>query len=103
MRVLTDSTFADLPIAPDKAGPEKSSIIRRNLQRTYVAALSRQARAAFVGAGLRIFQEEVYLGAQLVEALARARRYSRDIRAFEARAPGAALARVGTIRRSPAR
>jgi hypothetical protein len=42
MRALTDSTFADLPAAADKPGTEKSSIIRRNLQRAYVAALSRQ-------------------------------------------------------------
>jgi hypothetical protein len=41
MRALTDSTFADLPTAADKAGSEKTSIIRRNLQRTYVAELSR--------------------------------------------------------------
>jgi hypothetical protein len=40
MRVLTDSTFADLPTA-DKAATEKTSIIRRNLQRAYVAELSR--------------------------------------------------------------
>ena len=39
-RALTDSTFADLP-AGDKAAAEKSSILRRNLQRAYVAELSR--------------------------------------------------------------
>jgi hypothetical protein len=42
MRVLTDSAFADLPTGADKAGSEKSSIIRRNLQRAYVAELTRQ-------------------------------------------------------------
>lgn len=42
MRALTDSTFADLPTAADKAGIEKSSIVRRNMQRAYIAALSRQ-------------------------------------------------------------
>jgi hypothetical protein len=41
MRALSDSAFADLPTAADKAGTEKSSIIRRNLQRAYVAQLSR--------------------------------------------------------------
>ena len=41
MRALSDSTFADLPTGADKAGAEKSSIIRRNLQRAYVAELSR--------------------------------------------------------------
>jgi hypothetical protein len=41
MRVLTDSAFADLPTGPDKTGTEKTSIIRRNLQRAYVAELSR--------------------------------------------------------------
>jgi hypothetical protein len=42
MRAITDSTFADLPTATDKPGAEKTSIIRRNLQRSYVAALTRQ-------------------------------------------------------------
>jgi hypothetical protein len=41
MRTLTDSTFVDLPTAADKAAGEKSSIIRRNLQRAYVGELSR--------------------------------------------------------------
>jgi hypothetical protein len=41
MRALTDSAFADLPTSPDKAGTEKTSILRRNLQRAYVAELSR--------------------------------------------------------------
>ena len=41
MRVLTDSAFADLPAGPDKAATEKTSIFRRNLQRAYVAELSR--------------------------------------------------------------
>jgi len=41
IRALSDSTFADLPTAPDKASSEKSSVIRRNLQRAYVAELSR--------------------------------------------------------------
>jgi Met-zincin/Domain of unknown function (DUF5117) len=41
MRVLTDSSFADLPTAADKPTSEKTSIIRRNLQRAYVAELSR--------------------------------------------------------------
>jgi hypothetical protein len=41
MRALTDSTFADLPTGPDKVRGEKTSIIRRNLQRAYVAELSR--------------------------------------------------------------
>ncbi len=42
MRALSDSTFADLPTAADKPAAEKSSIIRRNLQRAYVAELTRQ-------------------------------------------------------------
>ena len=42
MRALTESTFADLPNSADKAGTAKSSIIRRNLQRAYIAALSQQ-------------------------------------------------------------
>src|SRR5262245_23482916 len=41
MRALSDSSFADLPNGADKPGAEKSSIIRRNLQRAYVAELSR--------------------------------------------------------------
>jgi Met-zincin/Domain of unknown function (DUF5117) len=41
MRALTDSAFADLPTAADKAGVEKTSILRRNLQRAYVGELSR--------------------------------------------------------------
>jgi hypothetical protein len=42
MRALTESTFADLPNSADKGGTAKSSIIRRNLQRAYIAALSQQ-------------------------------------------------------------
>src|SRR5262249_34389890 len=41
MRALTDSSFADLPTGADKAAAEKTSIVRRNLQRAYVAELSR--------------------------------------------------------------
>ena len=41
MRALTDSTFADLPTTGDKPGVEKTSILRRNLQRAYVSELSR--------------------------------------------------------------
>jgi hypothetical protein len=41
LRALTDSTFADLPAAADKPATEKSSILRRNLQRAYLAELSR--------------------------------------------------------------
>ena len=41
MRTLTDSTFVDLPTAADKAAADRSSIIRRNLQRAYVGELSR--------------------------------------------------------------
>ena len=40
LRALTDSTFADLPVG-DKPAAEKSSILRRNLQRAYLAELSR--------------------------------------------------------------
>ncbi|HVK07162.1 MAG TPA: zinc-dependent metalloprotease [Gemmataceae bacterium] len=40
LRALTDSTFADLPTG-DKAAAEKSSVLRRNLQRAYLAELSR--------------------------------------------------------------
>lgn len=39
-QALTDSTFADLPVG-DKAASEKSSVIRRNMQRAYVAELTR--------------------------------------------------------------
>ena len=38
-RATTDSVFADLPLG-EKASTEKSSIIRRNLQRAYLARLS---------------------------------------------------------------
>ncbi len=41
MRAISDSTFADLSTAADKPGTEKTSISRRNLQRAYIAALSR--------------------------------------------------------------
>jgi hypothetical protein len=41
MRAISDSTFADLPTAADKTSLEKTSIGRRNLQRAYVAELSR--------------------------------------------------------------
>ena len=41
MRMLSDATFADLPTAADKPGAEKTSIVRRNLQRAYIAELSR--------------------------------------------------------------
>lgn len=41
LRALTDSTFADLPTAADKPATEKSSVIRRNLQRAYLAELQR--------------------------------------------------------------
>ena len=40
LQCLTDASFADLP-AGDKAPIEKSSIIRRNLQRAYLAELTR--------------------------------------------------------------
>lgn len=39
-RCLSDASFADLPTADGKAGGAKSSVIRRNLQREYVARLS---------------------------------------------------------------
>lgn len=42
LRAVTDATFADMPL-PDKVSAEKSSIVRRNLQRAYVAELSRHA------------------------------------------------------------
>ena len=41
LRAITDSTFADLPTASDKSSSEKTSILRRNLQRAYLAELSR--------------------------------------------------------------
>jgi hypothetical protein len=41
LRAVTDSTFADLPAAADKPGAAKSSVVRRNLQRAYLAELSR--------------------------------------------------------------
>jgi hypothetical protein len=41
LRAVTNSTFADLPAAADKPAAEKTCVIRRNLQRAYLAELSR--------------------------------------------------------------
>lgn len=51
-RALSDASFADLPGTDGKASGTKSSVIRRNLQREYVARLSGVVLGKPTGSGL---------------------------------------------------
>ncbi len=51
-RAVSDATFADLPAADGKASAVKSSVIRRNLHREYVARLSGMVLGKPTGSGL---------------------------------------------------
>ncbi|MCU0702641.1 MAG: zinc-dependent metalloprotease [Fimbriiglobus sp.] len=51
-RALSDACFADLPSADGKASAVKSSVVRRNLQREYVARLAGMVVGRPTGSGL---------------------------------------------------